>query len=210
MAGCSSRHRGWSAMMPRSRQISISTAPIGRRRISAAICAVVGRRARNGSGSSSGSAFRRAAFGARCDGARGGQGFGSGRAALRRKSRFERVGAEQGDGNARQDQRDVACTEARRGAGGAVGEAARLERGGEFLAVVDELADEAKQAGETAAPVGARRPGARRGCGVKGVGCGWHERNKAMNGGEWQGKYSGTPRPIWFQRLLPPPSRQTA
>ena len=196
-------------MMPRSRQISISTAPIGRRRISAAICAVVGRRARHGSGPCLArlSAARRSVRG--CDGDAADRASGPASRAAQEscpRARGRGAGRRQcATGSAR-----CRGCRRRRGAGGAVGEAARLERGGEFLAVVDELADEAEQAGETAAPVGARRPGARRGCGVKGVGCGWHERNKAMNGGEWQGKYSGTPRPIWFQRLLPPPSRQTA
>ncbi len=182
MASCSSRHSGWSAMMPRSRQISTSTAPTGRRRISAAICSGVGRRARRGSGGAAGSASRRAARGARCDGARGGRGFGSGRAALRRSLASSASARSRASGDARQDQRDVACAEAGRGAGGAVGEAALADRGGEVLAVVDELADEAEQAGEVAAPVGARRPGGGLGGWVRGVGCGGHERNKGMNG----------------------------
>ncbi len=40
---CNSRHSGWRDVMPRSRQISAMTAPIGRRRTSAAICSEVGR-----------------------------------------------------------------------------------------------------------------------------------------------------------------------
>ncbi len=43
MATCSSRQSGWLGRMPRSRQMSARTAPIGWRRIFAAICSGVGR-----------------------------------------------------------------------------------------------------------------------------------------------------------------------
>jgi hypothetical protein len=43
MAICSSRQSGWPGRMPRSRQMSAKTAPIGGRRTLAAICSGVGR-----------------------------------------------------------------------------------------------------------------------------------------------------------------------
>ena len=54
MARSTSRHSGWLPVMPRSRQISAMTAPIGRWRNSAAICSGVGRCARSGSVSAAG------------------------------------------------------------------------------------------------------------------------------------------------------------
>jgi hypothetical protein len=60
--------------------------------------------------------------------------------------RFERIGAVQAAGDAREDQRDIGGAEAGYDGAG-VGEGALPDRGGEFLAVVDELADEAEQIG---------------------------------------------------------------
>ena len=63
--------------------------------------------------------------------------------------RFERVGAVQAAADACEDQRDIGGAEADADGGG-VGEGALPDRGGEFAAVVDELADEAEQAGRAA------------------------------------------------------------
>jgi hypothetical protein len=59
---------------------------------------------------------------------------------------FERVGAMQAAGDACEDQRGVGGAEAAADRDG-VGEGAPPDRGGEFAAVIDELADEAEQAG---------------------------------------------------------------
>jgi hypothetical protein len=72
---------------------------------------------------------------------------------------LERSGTLQGKRDARQDQRDVAGAEAANDEGGIIRQAALPDRGDELLAVVDELADQAEQAHEAAAPVRARGPG---------------------------------------------------
>ena len=82
MASCSSRHTGSLGRMPRPRQISARTAPIGRRRTSAAICPGVGRRARRGSASwATGAVAGRGTRGVGADAAP--RGAASRRAALR-------------------------------------------------------------------------------------------------------------------------------
>jgi hypothetical protein len=62
---------------------------------------------------------------------------------------FERLGAQQAGSDAGEDQCDVASAEATR-VGGEIGGAVLLQRGGEFLAVIDELADEVQQAADAA------------------------------------------------------------
>ena len=93
--------------------MSAMTAPIGRRRTSAAICSGVGRRARRASASSAaGAAAGRGARGLGWDGARRGgrvQAVG-----VAEEPRFERVGAVQAAGDAREDQRDISGAEAAR------------------------------------------------------------------------------------------------
>ena len=68
------------------------------------------------------------------------------------ESAFKRVGEEQPTGDAGEDQRDVTGAEGQ-GDGGEVDVGgALLEGGGEFLAVVDELA-QAEEVGEPAGPI---------------------------------------------------------
>jgi hypothetical protein len=177
IAVCSSRHSGWSGMMPRTRQMSAMTAPTGRWRISAAIRAAVGRRARRGSAS--------ARFPGCLSGGRGARRRRAGRLRFRIRSGgaaqqpgLECGGALQGERDARQDQRDVLGAEAATGKGRVVREAALRDRGGELPAVVDEVADQAEQTREAAAPVCARRPGGELGVWTGCGGLGRHERNK--------------------------------
>ena len=124
-------------MMPRSRQMSAMTAPIGRRRTQAAICSGVGRPGSTPGALSGGltAGLGRAAIGG-----------GRQRAAARARRLaggcaddpgFECLGTEQAAGDAREDQGDIAGAER-------VGVAA--ERGGELPAVVDEPTDEAEKA----------------------------------------------------------------
>ena len=113
--------------------MSAMTAPIGRRRTSAAICSDVGRQTSGELGGVGGSRGRRSAVGGRTW--RRGLGVQSGGVAD--YPGFERLGTEEAAGDAREEQGDV--TGAERG---------RIdpERGGELPAVVDELADEAEEA----------------------------------------------------------------
>ncbi len=59
---------------------------------------------------------------------------------------LERLGAQQAAGDAREDARDVTGAEGAHDGGEVHGFAVLGERGGEFLAIVDQLADEAKEA----------------------------------------------------------------
>ena len=111
--------------------MSAMTAPMGRRRTSAAICSDVGRQ-------SSGVAAAR-----RTGGRRSGDRERVAARARRPVGRcaddpgFERLGTEEAAGDAREEQGDVA---------GAEGVRSAAERGGELFAVVNELADEAEEA----------------------------------------------------------------
>ena len=169
-------------MMPRSRQMSAMTAPIGRRRTSAAICC---RRGQAITGSTPGQVLVRDEPSGRGVGGSGGGGSGGRRLAVggsarRRRARrpaggvaddpgFECLGTEQAAGDAREDQGDIAGAER-------VGVAA--ERGGELPAVVDELTDEAEKAAGAA------------GFGVGGGLGGGHERQMSTGVGPRQGNYS--------------------
>ena len=70
---------------------------------------------------------------------------------------FECVGPVQATGDAREDQRNIAGTEAARGEGEDGGGVALLDGGCELLAVVDQPADEVKEAPEAAGFVRAGR-----------------------------------------------------
>ena len=171
MTRLNSRHSGWLGMMPRSRQMSAMTAPIGRRRTSAAICAGVGRRARRGSASAvAGAAAGRGARGLGCDGAAGG--------AASRRSALRISLASSASARCRpremrdEDQCDVGGAEAG-SEGGGVREGAPADRGGEFAAVVDELVDEGEEG----------RRAARLGGWIRGFGRGGHERDVNMKRG---------------------------
>jgi hypothetical protein len=87
-------------------------------------------------------------------------------------SRFERGGAVEAAGDAREDQCQIGCAKGALDKGG-VGDGAPPDRAGEFLAVIDQLVEEAEKA---AAAGGFVRDG-RLGC-VGGGGRGGHERNK--------------------------------
>ena len=99
---------------------------------------------------------------------------------------FERGGAKQAAGDAREDQRDIGGAEVSRDDGEVRGGGVLLQRAGKFLAVVDELADEAEQAPGAAGCVAAGGRPILVGIGAVGwVGGGWrsgHERNKNTNG----------------------------
>ena len=163
MASCSSRQSGWLGMMPRSRQMSAMTAPIGWRRTSGGDLLRGGQVydagvgfVRGGRGGWPGCArppWRRSASGRRV------QAMGDAE-----EPRLERVGAVQAAGDACEDQRDIGGAEAAADGGG-VGEGAAADRGGEFAAVVDELADEAEQVGRAAGLGGW----------IRGVGRGGHD-----------------------------------
>ena len=171
MTRLNSRHSGWLGMMPRSRQMSAMTAPIGRRRTSAAICAGVGRRARRGSVSPvAGAAAGRAARGLGCDGAAGGA--ASRRSALRIslassasarcRPREMRARISATSAVPKQDLTEVGSVKARR----------RIVAASS-LAVVDELADESEQVPRAA----------RLGGWIRGFGRGGHERDENMKRG---------------------------
>jgi hypothetical protein len=68
---------------------------------------------------------------------------------------FERAGAQQATGDAREDQPDVARAKGKRDGGEVVG-GALLKGGGEFLAVIDELAHQVDEAPEAAGFVAGR------------------------------------------------------
>ena len=148
--------------------MSAMTAPIGWRRTLAAICSGVGKQApgqargRRGGGRGGWPGRRARALAA----GRGGPGCGVQAVGVAEEPRFERVGAVQAAGDACEDQRDVGGAEAAYDGTG-VGEGALAERGGEFAAVVDELADEAEEVAGAAGLGGW----------IEGVGRG-HERNK--------------------------------
>ena len=160
--------------------MSAMTAPIGWRRTLAAICSGVGGRAMRASASSAEGA-------AACRGARGipGARSTSGRrvqaVGVAEEPRFERVGAVQAAGDACEDPRDIGGAEAGYDGAG-VGEGAPADRGGEFLAVVDQLADEAEQVGR-AAGLGGR---------IGDVGRGGHGRDKNMRRRGCQGIFSSS------------------
>jgi hypothetical protein len=139
MTRCSSRHSGWFGMMPRSRQMSAMTAPIGRRRTSAVMRSGVGRRARCGLVASVGGAAGRAGGDWHRRGARGGRGCGVQPGGVADQPGFECLGAEQAAGDARENLRDVAGAER-------VRVRVAAERGGKVSAVVDELTDEGEEA----------------------------------------------------------------
>ena len=156
--------------MPRSRQISVRTAPMGRLRTCLAICAGVAKRMGLGAGfSAAGVAAARGLCGARTA---AGRGSGWGRAS-RRVSLASRAAARCRPRDAGEDLAEVVAAE---GAGDVVevgGGRWVLERGGELLAVVDDAADEGDDAAEAA--------GTALGCGaglgrkIGKVGSGGHE-----------------------------------
>ena len=151
------------------------TAPIGRRRISAAIAASVGRRARRGSwrglGLGLGGRRRALGFGARCGG--GGHAKGGWREVLAAldalgQHGFEGHGAAQAAGDAGDDERDVGGAEG-------FGEEPEVRGGGAFMGGGDELladADESADDVEDAAEAGERGWGVPRWIGVDGLGWG--------------------------------------
>src|SRR5215472_4628069 len=101
--------------------------------------------------------------------------------------RLERLGAEQAEGDARQDQPDVAGAEGAGGDSEVGGDAALLQRGGEFLAVVDEPADQPEQA-----PEAALRILGRRGYGRVGHKCNKSTRQTGCQGlFSWRGSQAG-------------------
>jgi hypothetical protein len=95
--------------------------------------------------------------------------------AMLKELHFQRGSELEAAGDAREDQRDIAAAEQARGE---IGAAVRAEGAGEFLAVVDEFADEVEEAAEVAGLGGVRasRVGlvGWKGCG----GRGGHEHNK--------------------------------
>jgi hypothetical protein len=194
----SSRHSGWFGRMPRSRQISAMTAPIGWRRTAAAICSGVGRRSRPGSAASAlpaaGWAPRGLSAGATLGVARGrgatGRGLRVQTDGVADEPFFERVGAVQALGDARDDPREVAGAEAACAGVGVDGAAGVLERGSEFLAVIDELADEREEAPDAAAVVCAARVGIGLGDWFGGGRRGGHERNENIGRPPRQGIFS--------------------
>ena len=127
--------------------MSAMTAPIGRRRTSAAICSGVGRWARGGlrgvGGLGRASGGWRTALGGSAW--RRGRGVRTGGAA--NQPGFECLGTERAAGDAREDFRNVAGAKRMR---------VVAERGGEVSAVVDELPDEGEEAAEAVGFGGAR------------------------------------------------------
>ncbi len=105
------------------------------------------------------------------------------RAARRQRRGFEGRGATQAAGDAGEDGGEVGGAEGFGEEGEARGGGALLDRAGELLAVVDQFADEAKDAAEAAGCVcvGPRWIGVR-GCGG-GLGGGGHELNENTKGG---------------------------
>ena len=170
--------------MPRSRQISAITTPIGWRRTAWAICSGVGSAASRSSAAACRGAAR-LARGLRAGGARG-RGFRVRAVGALEQPCLERVGALQATGDGGQDQRDIGGAEAEFD-GGEVG-GALLQRCGQLPAVVDQLADQAEQAADRAGRVRAGRNG--RGLGDGGGGRGGHGRNNSTGGDGCQGKYS--------------------
>ena len=131
--------------------MSAMTAPIGRRRTSAAICSGVGTRVDPRIKSGGGDKGRGGGFGGPGGGSRGRRSAVGGSAWRRGLGvqpggcaddpGFERLGTEEAAGDAREDQSDVA---------GAERVLVVAERGGELSAVIDELADEADEPAGTA------------------------------------------------------------
>ncbi len=183
----------WPGTMPRSRQISTRTAPIGRRRSLARISSGVGRPGEArilGRGGRLGGA--RLAWGRQADGRRLQVPAAGGAPA---EPGFERGGAEQTAGDAGEDQREIAGAEDC-GDEGEAGEDMRVggmlaQRVGEVLAVGDERADEAEDLADALrhGPIGIGLDGCDRGGG--GV---EHERNKNIKRGQCQGIFSGACR----------------
>ena len=151
---CSSRHSGCRGVMPRSRQMSAMTAPIGRRRTQAATCSDVGRGARPASRA-----------GRAAGGCAAGRGRGTGRSrgnvqtfGTLNDPCFESAGQMQTAGDAAEDQRKIVATEGAPGKNRVAGDAL-ADRVGEFLAVIDEFADQVEQAARAAGSVRAGRWG---------------------------------------------------
>jgi hypothetical protein len=142
--------------------MSAKTAPIGWRRTLAAICSGVGRWVRRVLVSSAEGAV--AWRGARGFSGEAPRGAASRRSALRMS--LASSASVQAAGDACEDQCDIGGTEAGND-GARVGEGALADGGREFAAIVDQLADQAEQV---------RRAAGR----IRGVGLGWHERNKNM------------------------------
>src|SRR5215472_1739777 len=136
MARWRSRQSGWAGTMPRSRQMSAITSPIGRRRISSAICSAVGMCPSAGCGRGRGSVSLRRV--------RPGRGVETGGAAM--QPRLEGGGAQQAAGDAGEDQGNVGGAEQTAMDSGVIAEAALAKGGGEEGAVGDELVDELEQA----------------------------------------------------------------
>ena len=170
IAICSSRQGGWLGRIPRSRQMSAMTAPIGWRRTFAAICSGVGRCVTRALVSSA-----EGVAGGR--GARGVRGEEAPRGATSRRSALRRSLASSALARCRprEMRARIRATSAvpKPEDGDRVGGGALADRGGEFLAVVDELADEAEQIGRAAWLGGW----------IRGVGRGGHEQNQ--NIGRW-------------------------
>ncbi len=165
--------------------MSAMTAPIGWRRTLAAICSGVGRCAmRTLASTLEGAVVASPGCARGIADIPGDEAPPGGRVqavGVAEEPRSERVGAVQAAGDACEDQRDIGGAEAGYDGAG-VGEGALADRGGEFAAVVDQLADEAEQG----SPSGWAGWMDRGRCGL-----GWHERNKNMEvGGRWQGIYS--------------------
>jgi hypothetical protein len=175
MTSLSSRHNGWFGMMPRSRQISAMTAPIGRRRD---LCGDL----LGGGGGACGLGGARLVLGRR--GLRPVRCVQTGSVAD--EASFECASAVQPLGDADENERDVAGAEVARVRGGV----APVERRGEFAAVVDEFADEGEDATD---PTFLGRAG-RVGIGRRVWGGGgprvWHERNKNIEAGWCKGIFS--------------------
>src|SRR5271166_5466919 len=185
----SSRHSGWFVVRPRSRQMSASTAPIGRRRTTGSSpVACLGRdllgcgqASENGigvdgrtGGRSGGARLARR----RCAGWRGSLLVLTG--APEEEPGFERGGALQAAGDAREDQPDIDGAGVSRDGEEVRGGRALLQCGGELLAEVDELVAE-EEAGAPVCLGDGDRPILVR-IGAVGLGGGgWrggHERNK--------------------------------
>ena len=184
----------WPGVMPRSWQISAMTAPIGRRRISAALSCSVGRRARSGCWVGSAGP---GAGGVNGHMGRGGLAarMGAGVRSLPLSPRWNRFGFEGGGaaqaiGDAGEDDGDVGAAERSGEVGGAWGGGVLLDRGGELLAIVDEFAEDAEDAAEGIGH-GFAGPGRNGIWGWRGeLGGGRHERNKNTTKSRRQGKTS--------------------
>ena len=106
------------------------------------------------------------------------------------KPGFQCRGAAQAIGDAGEDDGEIGGAEGPGEQGEARGRGALLNRAGEFLAVIDQFADQAEDAADAAGDVGAGP----RWLGVRGwgrsLGCGRHEQNKNTKSESCQGKQS--------------------